>query len=195
MNWLFKGSFLIFTAMQMSCSADAPDGEACELKCDKRKVGSRNYVIRATTPTLNITCSGTGNLSTHLFEFYVEEKIADLGNSDAIYEKSKDKDGVLQKHPDRVPIANLAFVPDWADRIVGWTEQTVGDNNQLVNTPKTDKYIVTPKEDWCTDSCGRATVKVNLGGCGKYEWTQGISLGGALYDEGSGPVAVKVSTD
>ncbi len=152
-NELLRGKIILLALLSIhqimtSCSANAPTGSVCERKCGSRPISGGKLRAIPVTNGFDLQCTpptteGFASLGTFEYSFLVFEdrSVANKVASDT------SSTTIAAETPDRVPMAGVAFYPS----IIGITA------NQDANSKGTD----TPSSEWCTDSCGIATIKVS----------------------------------
>ncbi len=176
---------LIWTLLALtSCSYQPEDAGLCKLNCSKAIIGSNDpgMSIKLQSSTSNIICSAANANKDSVpivAQFLVSEKVA-----------TNSGDG-------QRPVPNLSFDP-----IVNGARSTSERN--VINAGKiegTDVYeniryigIPTPSSNWCSDSCGVATIEVTplCPPSGKDSEVSIQLHTGPLYSD---PVTFKISTE
>lgn len=132
------------------CAANAPTTSVCERKCGNRPItGGLISAIPVTngfdlqcTPSTTDPFAAVGTFE-YSFLVYEDRTAANKVASDTT------STTISAKTPDRVPMGGIAFMPS----IIGLTSTAHLDAGS--------KGTDTPSSEWCTDSCGIATVKVS----------------------------------
>lgn len=152
------------------CSAEPEKYNQCTLSCGNAVLGATDFKVRAVIPKISVPCKASAKGGFYdetpmTLKFYIGNDYATTTKSATTAGTSTTEtptsNGVKPKMPDFTPISNLAFNP----LIVGLLGIT-GSNteNGVISgdsfTPVEYRGIVTPKSEWCTDSCGYATLVV-----------------------------------
>ncbi|MCX6118393.1 MAG: hypothetical protein NT027_12680 [Proteobacteria bacterium] len=175
-----------------SCSANAPENGLCERSCSKRVIGGGRLAGHPVNSNVSLVCKAGTNPGTFEFNFLVYEVAASTASSgsalsiaDPLMLTADDTASKVDAQtPKRIPKAGIAFRP----AILGRTS---------VPEPP---HTTTPSSEWCTDSCGYATVKVTPL-CESGVVSVGIIVQGDTGEAGgvSGssilPVSISVSKD
>lgn len=165
---------LAFVLSELSgCSANAPKDSTCERKCGSRPIsGGKLRAIPLTNPVA-IECSlrldGSGNIipttvGTFEYSFLLFNDYSTTGAATPSTAPS-----VGAPTPERVPIGGVAFTPS----IIG-----------LTSAGAETKGSDTPTDQWCTDSCGIATLTVTPI-CAKQDMSVGIIVPGITGEPGA----------
>lgn len=156
--------------LQSSCNANASKDQPCERKCGSRAVSGGKLRVIPLSNNFGFECTpvkdSTGwpqSLPTLEFSFLVFE---DRGKgAGAASSTNQTNLAAASQTPDRVPIGNAAIYPS----ILGFTAAG--------HTNPSSKGTDTPSDQWCTDSCGIATLQVTPV-CTKQDMTIGIIVPG-----------------
>lgn len=141
---------LMLSLLLAHCAYKPEDAGLCKLNCSDAIIGGAdpNMVIELKSKVSAITCSVASQgqpLADPLLVQFVAAERYDVG----------------QASEGKRPVPNLSFEP-----IVNGLRSELEVHNPNVTiengvfTPARYKGIVTPKSNWCTDSCGVATLEV-----------------------------------
>jgi hypothetical protein len=146
--------FLFFGA---SCSIEPEEDGQCAISCSGAKIGASNYTIKPLAPFTNAVCRKASATDTAALEgplrmqFLIEKKLQTIPNIPDLNAKKAEEEEELMAVDKTIPVSGVAFRP----MVVG--SMAVGKTN-----PENDSAvfpgIVTPKSEWCSDSCGVMTV-------------------------------------
>ena len=197
---LFKQSIALAAVialeiLQSSCSATAAKDQPCERKCGARTIPGGKLRVIPLSNNVSIECrppydsagnfDWTKNLGSFEFSFLLFEDRSTTNGAGTTASTQTNLSAASQT-PDRVPIGNAAFYPS----IVGLT--AAGHANP------SSKNTDTTSDQWCTDSCGIATLTVTPV-CLKQEMAVGIIVPGVtgepLNDKGNpnAPVTLTIT--
>lgn len=148
-QYLTFTAVLLLQLLQSSCNANAPKDLPCERKCGSRKVAGGKIRVIPLNDSFSVECTPRSvngvvtphSIGTFEYNFLVFE---DRSVANATGTSTTTLAGASQT-PDRVPLGGVAIYPT----VSGLT--SVGIAGKGTNTAA---------EDWCTDSCGIATVQV-----------------------------------
>ena len=129
------------------CTAKAPTDTVCERKCGNRPIGGGNLVgvplsgdfARTCTPDQKTAGASLGNYE---FQFLVYEDLTPKGAASSTTATPTVSESLEKSSPKRIPKAGIAFYP-------------------IVSGPTVTGGTSTPVSEWCTDSCGFASVKAS----------------------------------
>ncbi|MCX6124607.1 MAG: hypothetical protein NTV34_07630 [Proteobacteria bacterium] len=131
----------------VGCTANAPTDGVCERKCGNRKIGGGNLVGVPLSGDFSKECStvdqaANNSIGNYEFQFLVYEDLTQKGASSATASSSAPtvSDTLEKSSPKRIPKGGIAFYP-------------------LVSGATASGGTSTPESEWCTDSCGFASVK------------------------------------
>lgn len=146
---LFKAILLLSTTYLISSCAEEP-GEAgqCRLNCGKAIIGPFEAEIEAVGEEREILCptasAGQAISDPLLFQFVFKDKFKSVGGTDQ-----------------NTPLPNISFDP-----VVTGARSSLPEHNPNVTiengvfTPARYRGIVTESRNWCSDTCGVATVEI-----------------------------------
>lgn len=135
---------LLLLFLQSSCNANAPKDLPCERKCGSRKIAGGKIRVVPLADSFSIECDPktTGAIGTFEYNFLVFEDRSTASSKDT---SSTTSTGLTSQTPERVPLGGAAIYPS----ILGVTKAGIAGKGTDTNA-----------EDWCTDSCGIATLQV-----------------------------------
>jgi hypothetical protein len=175
-------------AVVLGCSAEPENGAggSCVLDCSKSVIADSNFTATALSVGGTINCLGVGEGQVAKLSAPVLAKFKITGEFDG----------------QTVPRANIGFDPV----VVGMrSEQDTNPENATVTTdasgvvtvtPYKFAGVVTPKSEWCTDSCGVASVEVWPVCVGGVTNTVSISIGsGAMTQPASIEFSITAETE
>lgn len=133
-RYTFTALFALSVAA--SCAKKPDDPGQCKLSCDQAIIASNDvaFAIRATATNLTLQCTTPGNFNRPIDATFLVSQ--DTGTPEA---------------PRRTPVPFASVNP-----IVYGDLAPVGDPNPEANY----QGILTPKSDWCSDSCGVVTMQL-----------------------------------
>jgi hypothetical protein len=122
------------------------------LSCDGAKIAGQEFVIKPISSSLEYTCVAQAGTNYDIssdpeFKFLIGT-VHSSGTSTGTG-SSTTTERMTPKLPDFEPISGVAFFPN----ITG-----ILSSNNSVNPDYPG--IITPKSQWCTDSCGIASIKI-----------------------------------
>jgi len=156
--------FLVWyiSLMNVSCTAAATD-EGCQRSCGTRPIGGGKLRGLALGGDVTYECSGGGALPQQTYKFFIYEDTSADSAAGSTSGSTSDTASPGVSVPKRIPKAGIAFTP-------------------LIPGGMT---IDTPTGDWCTDSCGIATLQFTPT-CTKQNVQIGVLVPGMLYDDEKG---------
>lgn len=143
----------------VGCTATAKTDGSCKRQKAPCPIGGGNMKGHALTGAVKIkSCTVGATLSNQKYQFLVYEDTSSAKKSEETAESKESTDN-FSAVPSRIPKAGISFTP-------------------VVSGGLT---LVTPQEEWCTDSCGIATVEFTPI-CGEQESSAGILVPGMLFE-------------
>ena len=158
-----------------SCSADqdANSPGLCALKCSGAKIAGNDARFRVVSGTGSIECTGvqipSGKVAVEalgpITVQFIAESVRKLTYSNPLDREAANRQSTVDDSAGKLwtPLAGIAFEPIiFAGLMAG--EKTATENATVGadGTVSPFKYagIVTPSTEWCTDSCGVASVEI-----------------------------------
>ena len=166
---------IVLIIFQVSCSAESdPDSPGlCELKCSDAKIAGNDTRFRLVSSVQPIACNGVTIPGDSAGQEYlgpitvqfIAEKVRRLRYR-KLPDKKKADEPTLDDDSagaDFTPVAGLVFEPIilrglMAGNRTSTENATVDANGQV--SPYKYAGIVTPKSEWCTDTCGVASIEI-----------------------------------
>lgn len=173
-NKILLGWIALMPVIHSGCSANAAKDTPCERKCGSRPITGGKLRAIPLTNEVTIQCTpGTTAQALQQLEYsfliFDDRSVASSTSTNTSGTTTAQTGSTLgdsSKTPDRIPMAGVAFYP----AVVGVTASAAG----------TD----TASSDWCTDSCGIATLKVTPL-CAKQDMQVGIIVPGLTGEAGA----------
>ncbi len=157
-----------------SCSANAPSDGICTRTCGARPIGGGRLASMAMNKPLTIKCSDNTILKPYKFTWLIYEDRTNTATNTSGSETTAASKAEAAT-PKRIPKGGIAFTPN----IVG---QTAGTNEEG------DFQTSTSSSEWCTDSCGYATIEVTPSCAVKGDLNVGIIAPGDTGEVLEGPI-------
>lgn len=159
---------LIVLLVVAACSAEPEETGACKLDCSGAKVGSVNYKIEPLSPegfTNNYSCVGNAK---DVIPFDRPVSVAFRVIQEVVGAESGQQGYSTDLKAAVNPIPGVAFEPYVVGRMDNAHTneehlQTIKDkdgNDAKVPSPAAFAGIVTPKAEWCSDTCGVMRLEV-----------------------------------
>lgn len=184
-----KNLFLAFFPVLFAFTSCGSKSETalCELRCGNAIIGdSTNHLLTAISPSRNVVCSGLGSTERPFPGLFTVE---DTSAASSIFDGG-------EPSPRRTPGISLRPIVDGnldacATHPSNGTVEDMGTAGCSVD-PFEVHGISTPRADWCTDTCGVATLQY-VPFCSGIEGTTVIRAqsGGLFSDNG---VTIEYST-
>lgn len=183
---------LLFIGLLVShCSYEPAEPGLCKLNCKKASITGSDSVFRIVKKSLdqNVTC-GPESAGQDLSEPFVAQFV--VGES---FQGNATGGGEAAEELRPVPFASFEPIVNGLrseDPARSPNVTQVGDTF----TPARYKGIVTPKDNWCSDTCGVATVEV-YGRCPAQGAESAVTVqihSGALYSDDENTAVFTVNT-
>jgi hypothetical protein len=177
-NWFLCFSLIAGQSFLLGCTANATKETPCQRSCGSRVIGGGPLVAIPLSGDLSLSCSGVLDQAFEFNFLVYEDNSKSTASSGDAGEDQSVSDRLEKSMPKRIPKGGVAYYPS----IQGLVSLTGDDGNALPVTKNSE----TPSSDWCTDSCGYATMLVRPSCEGKQIMGVGIIVPGGSTGEVTG---------